>query len=102
MVRTLPSHFLLCFLPDSRLNFLTLDHATQVGTHADSLIAEAAIKGITGWDQELAWEAVWKGATVPPKDDWDVRYADREEVRFCSIPFFTCYYPSAMLHLGRR
>ena len=41
----------------------------MVATHADSLIAEAAIKGITGFDMELAYEAVYKDATVPPADD---------------------------------
>ncbi|KAF9567664.1 glycoside hydrolase family 92 protein [Agrocybe pediades] len=51
----------------------------MVGTHADSLIAEAVLKNITGFDRELAWEAVWKDATVPPKDDWTVLYSDREE-----------------------
>ena len=44
----------------------------QVGTHADSLIAEAVLKGITGFDQELAYEAVLKDATVPPEDDWTI------------------------------
>ncbi|KAJ3492674.1 hypothetical protein NLJ89_g11184 [Agrocybe chaxingu] len=51
----------------------------MVGTHADSLIAEAVLKNITGFDRELAWEAVWKDATVPPEKDWEVLYADREE-----------------------
>ncbi|PPQ82587.1 hypothetical protein CVT26_002249, partial [Gymnopilus dilepis] len=51
----------------------------MVGTHADSLIAEAVLKNITGFDRDLAWEAVWKDATVPPVDDWTVIYADREE-----------------------
>ncbi|KAF8890449.1 glycoside hydrolase family 92 protein [Infundibulicybe gibba] len=50
-----------------------------VGTHADSLIAEAVIKGITDFDTDLAWEAVWKDATVPPEGDWAVQYFDREE-----------------------
>jgi hypothetical protein len=44
----------------------------QVGTHADSLIAEAVIKGVQGFDLEVAWESVWKDATVPPKDDMTV------------------------------
>lgn len=44
----------------------------QVGTHADSLIAEAVLKNITGFDRELAWEAVWKDATVPPEKDLEV------------------------------
>lgn len=44
----------------------------QVATHSDSLIAEAVLKNITGFDRDLAWEAVWKDATVPPIDDWTV------------------------------
>ncbi|KDQ52009.1 glycoside hydrolase family 92 protein [Jaapia argillacea MUCL 33604] len=51
----------------------------MVGTHADSLIAEAVIKGITGFDLGLAYEAVYKDATVPPYDDWNISYYDREE-----------------------
>ncbi|KAF9037030.1 glycosyl hydrolase family 92-domain-containing protein [Panaeolus papilionaceus] len=57
----------------------------MVGTHADSLIAEAVLKlkGTRGFDEQLdldlAWEAVWKDATVPPVRDWEVRYEDREE-----------------------
>ncbi|KAF5371481.1 hypothetical protein D9615_009625 [Tricholomella constricta] len=51
----------------------------MVGTHADSLIAEAVLKGVEGFDKELAWEAVWKDATVPPNDDLSVSYFDREE-----------------------
>jgi putative alpha-1,2-mannosidase len=43
-----------------------------VGTHADSLIAEAVLKNITGFDRDLAWEAVWKDATVPPEKDLEV------------------------------
>ena len=57
------------------------------------------MKGVVGFDRELAWEAVWKDASVAPKDDWTVpyvitstsadsrmtffltRYFDREEVR---------------------
>jgi hypothetical protein len=44
----------------------------KVGTHADSLIAEAVSKNITGFDLDLAWEAVWKDVTTPPVDDWTV------------------------------
>lgn len=51
----------------------------MVATHADSLIAEAVIKGVQGFDREVAWEAVWKDATVPPKNDTTVSYFDREE-----------------------
>jgi putative alpha-1,2-mannosidase len=41
----------------------------MVATHADSLIAEAVVKGVTGFDVNLAWEAVLKDATVPPVND---------------------------------
>lgn len=41
----------------------------MVGTHADSLITEAVLKGVTGFDTELAYEAVYKDATVPPAED---------------------------------
>ncbi|GJE97274.1 glycoside hydrolase family 92 protein [Phanerochaete sordida] len=51
----------------------------MVGTHADSLIAEAVLKGFTDFDLDLAWEAVHKDATVPPEDDWTISYFDREE-----------------------
>ncbi|KIJ44801.1 glycoside hydrolase family 92 protein [Sphaerobolus stellatus SS14] len=51
----------------------------MVGTHVDSLIAEAMIKGVTGFDRELAYEAVYKDATVPPVNDTTTQYADREE-----------------------
>ncbi|KAG5648805.1 hypothetical protein DXG03_000154 [Asterophora parasitica] len=51
----------------------------MVGTHADSLIAEAVIKGVEGFDKDLAWEAVWKDVTIPPKDDLTTSYFDREE-----------------------
>ncbi|KAG5643250.1 hypothetical protein DXG03_001300, partial [Asterophora parasitica] len=51
----------------------------MVGTHADSLIAEAVVKGVEGFDKDLAWEAVWKDATVPPKKDLTISYFDREE-----------------------
>ena len=50
-----------------------------MATHADSLIAEAVLKNITGFDRDLAWEAVWKDATVPPMWDWELEYDDREE-----------------------
>jgi len=53
------------------------DTNIMVGSHADSLIAEAAIKAVQGFDCELAaWET---DASVPPKDDRTVSYFDREE-----------------------
>ena len=44
----------------------------QVATHADSMVAEAAVKNITGFDLDIAYEAVYKDATVPPVDDWTI------------------------------
>lgn len=41
----------------------------MVATHADSMVAEAVIKGITGFDIDTAWEAVFKDETVPPVND---------------------------------
>jgi putative alpha-1,2-mannosidase len=46
----------------------------QVGTHADSLIAEAVVKGITGFDLQKAYEAAHKDATVPPVNDRTTSY----------------------------
>ncbi|KAJ8516414.1 hypothetical protein ONZ45_g6297 [Pleurotus djamor] len=51
----------------------------MVATHADSLIAEAVVKGVKGFDLDLAWEAVLKDATVPPVNDTTTSYFDREE-----------------------
>ena len=57
--------------------------SSQIGTHADSLIAEAVLKNISyGFDPELAWEAVWKDAIFGPIGDGEIQYADREEVCF--------------------
>lgn len=41
----------------------------QVATHADSLVAEAVLKGFAGFDLDTAWEAVYKDATIPPIND---------------------------------
>ncbi|KAJ7733323.1 glycoside hydrolase family 92 protein [Mycena metata] len=51
----------------------------MVGTHADSLIAEAVVKGIKGFDTDLAWEAAYKDGTVPPQNDLNTTYSDRQE-----------------------
>jgi len=51
----------------------------MIGTHADSLVAEAIRKGFRGFDRELAWKAVYKDATVPPDGDTTRRWLDREE-----------------------
>ena len=51
----------------------------MVGTHADSLIAEAIAKNISGFNTTLAYEAVYKDATVPPANDTSIQYSDRQE-----------------------
>lgn len=51
----------------------------MISTHADSLIAEAAVKGVRGFDIGKAWEAVHKDGTVPPEREDELRYEDREE-----------------------
>ncbi|KAK7015904.1 hypothetical protein VNI00_019012 [Paramarasmius palmivorus] len=56
----------------------------MVGTHADSLLAEAIRKGFNGTvfsDEELftIWEAVWKDCTVSPVNDSTTEYSDRQE-----------------------
>jgi predicted alpha-1,2-mannosidase len=51
----------------------------MIATHADSLIAEAIRKGFTGFDRQLAWQAVHKDAMTPPDGDTTRRWVDREE-----------------------
>jgi predicted alpha-1,2-mannosidase len=51
----------------------------MIATHADSLVAEAFRKGFTGFDRELAWQAVYKDAMTPPDGDTTRRWSDREE-----------------------
>jgi putative alpha-1,2-mannosidase len=50
----------------------------MIGTHADSLIAEAMNKHFHGFDRALAWQAVYKDATRPPDEDTTRRWSDRE------------------------
>jgi len=50
----------------------------MIGTHADSLVAEAIDKGFKGFDYQLAYEAVYKDAMTPPEGDTTRRWFDRE------------------------
>ncbi len=50
----------------------------MIGTHADSLVAEAIGKGFHGFDYDTAWAAVYKDATTPPEGDTTRRWYDRE------------------------
>ena len=51
----------------------------MIGTHADSMVAEAMRKGFHGFDRDLAWQAVYKDAMTPPDGDTTRRWLDREE-----------------------
>ncbi len=50
----------------------------MIGTHADSLVAEAMRKGFHGFDYATAWDAVYKDAMTPPDGDTTRRWSDRE------------------------
>jgi predicted alpha-1,2-mannosidase len=50
----------------------------MIGTHADSLVAEAIRKGFKGFDYQLAYDAVYKDAMTPPEGDTTRRWFDRE------------------------
>jgi len=50
----------------------------MLGTHADSLVAEAVNKGFHGFDYKLAWKAVYKDAMTPPNGDEHHKWNDRE------------------------
>jgi len=49
----------------------------MIGSHSDSVIAEAWVKGIRSFDLDLAYQAVYKNAMVPPEGDEQKRWADR-------------------------
>jgi len=49
----------------------------MIGTHADAVIADAYVKGIRGYDVNLAYEAMRKDAMVPPDYDTKYRFGDR-------------------------
>jgi predicted alpha-1,2-mannosidase len=50
----------------------------MIGTHADSLVAEAINKHFKDFDYKLAWNAVYKDAMTPPDGDTTRRWYDRE------------------------
>jgi predicted alpha-1,2-mannosidase len=49
----------------------------MIGTHADSVIADAYVKGIRGFDLQKAYAATYKDAMTPPDGDMTNRWADR-------------------------
>ena len=50
----------------------------MIGTHADSLVAEAINKGFKGFDYQLAYQAVHRDAMTPPDGDTTRLWLDRE------------------------
>jgi predicted alpha-1,2-mannosidase len=50
----------------------------MIATHADSLVAESMVKGFHGFNQKLAWDAVYKDAMTPPDGDTTRQWRDRE------------------------
>ena len=55
----------------------------MIGTHSSSLIAESMSKGFRGFDLDVMWRAIWKDAMVPPEDDLDTVYFDRQQGTGC-------------------
>jgi predicted alpha-1,2-mannosidase len=49
----------------------------MIGTHADSVIADAYVKGIRGFDLQKAYAATYKDAMTPPDGDMTNRWVDR-------------------------
>ncbi len=50
----------------------------MIGTHGDSIVAEAINKGFDGFDYNLAYEAVLKDAMIPQEGDGTIKWADRQ------------------------
>ncbi|HEX9425873.1 MAG TPA: GH92 family glycosyl hydrolase [Pyrinomonadaceae bacterium] len=49
----------------------------MIGTHADSVIADAYVKGFRGFDLKKAYAAMYKNAMTPPEGDTHNRWLDR-------------------------
>lgn len=50
----------------------------MIGTHADSVIADAYVKGVRGFDAQNAYRAMYKDAMIPPDGDERRQWGDRE------------------------
>lgn len=66
----------------------------MIGTHADSVIADAYVKGFRDYDANLAYEAIRKNAFVPPDCDTQRRWGDREEGPYYEARGGLTYYHS--------
>ena len=50
----------------------------MIGTHVDAVLANAISRNFTSFNITKAWEAVRKNAFIPPLNDTDLLYYDRE------------------------
>jgi putative alpha-1,2-mannosidase len=50
----------------------------MIGTHVDAVLANAHERGFRGFDIATAWAGVHKNAFVPPDNDTELLYYDRE------------------------
>jgi predicted alpha-1,2-mannosidase len=50
----------------------------MIGTHVDAVLANALERNFTDFNVSKAWEAVRKNAFIPPLNDTDLLYYDRE------------------------
>ncbi|KAK4505215.1 hypothetical protein PRZ48_003178 [Zasmidium cellare] len=50
----------------------------MIGTHVDAVLANALVRGFKDFDVGKAWEGVKKNAFVPPVNDTELLYYDRE------------------------
>ena len=66
----------------------------MIGTHADSVIADAYVKGFRDYDANLAYEAIRKDAFQPPDCDTQRRWGDREEGPYYEARGGLTYYHS--------
>lgn len=51
----------------------------MTGTHADAIIGDAYIKGFRDYNIDLAYEAIRKDAMLPPPNDTEKQWGDRDE-----------------------
>ena len=51
----------------------------MIGTHVDAVLANALERGFKDFDIETAWAGIKKNAFVPPVNDTELLYYDREE-----------------------
>ena len=61
-------------------------HGGMGGTHSDIVLADAILKGIPGFDREMAFAAMWKDATVLPSHTSEGRGGLADYLRLGYLP----------------